>query len=147
MARQAVYIDSNLLIALFEANLPDAESLTRAFAVLTGSHTVVTSELTLSEVLVAPWRLGDSALADIYLSLFDRPDLIEAIPVTRDVLLQAARLRSASALRLPDAIHVATASIAACSAMVSSDKRLKLPANMERVEAATLPLERWLSRQ
>ena len=47
------------------------------------------------------------------------------VPIDRAVLLEAAQLRAATSLRLPDAIHVATARLTGCSAFISNDARLR----------------------
>ena len=49
------------------------------------------------------------------------------VPVSRTILIDAARLRANSGLRLPDAIHVATAVAAGCPIFLSNDRRLKVP--------------------
>jgi predicted nucleic acid-binding protein len=46
-------------------------------------------------------------------------------PVDRDVLIDGARLRSTrSVLKLPDALHCATAARHGCRAIVTDDRRL-----------------------
>lgn len=45
-------------------------------------------------------------------------------PVSRDVLLAAARLRAEIGLKLPDAIHVATAQLTGCDQFLTNDARV-----------------------
>lgn len=52
------------------------------------------------------------------------------MPVDRSILVAAARLRAQLTLRLPDAIHVATALAADCELFVSNDRRVRLPDSM-----------------
>lgn len=49
------------------------------------------------------------------------------LPVNRGILVEAARIRASSGpqLRLPDAIHIATAHATTCQAVITNDKRLK----------------------
>ncbi len=57
--------------------------------------------------------------------------LLTVLPVERDILVDAARMQALLSLRLPDAIHVATALAAGCDVVISNDKRLKVPAGLE----------------
>jgi len=42
-------------------------------------------------------------------------------PVSRDVLIAAARLRAETGLKLPDAIHAATAQFTGCDQFLTND--------------------------
>jgi predicted nucleic acid-binding protein len=145
MARQRVYIDSNVLIALLEPTIPNAGGLDTSVAALADSHSILTSEITLGEVLVAPLRVGDRKLVEAYLRLLGPGGPIEVVPVYRRTVLEAAELRARSSMRLPDAIHVATASIAGCSAFLSRDKRLYLPAAIQQIDATAASLQNWFA--
>ena len=80
---------------------------------------LVTSELTLSEVLVGPTRLGDDILATAYLDLLTDDPIFELLPVTRDILIESSQIRARSSARLPDFVHVATAMLSCCRLIVS----------------------------
>jgi len=121
-----VYLDANILIANFEAPVERQSRVRRLFAAVEqGKAIAVASELCLAECLVGPLRMENRELADAYRALFaERPDF-KVKPVTRPVLEAAARLRARrSALRLPDAIHLATALDAGCRVFVTDDRRL-----------------------
>jgi predicted nucleic acid-binding protein len=48
---------------------------------------------------------------------------IQLLPATRNIFLEAARLRAGSpALRTPDALHAATAQMTGCNLFVTNDK-------------------------
>ena len=84
-----------------------------------------TSELSLAELLVKPLELRRSDLADTYRNWVVDSDFLDVLPVSREILQQAAHLRAADkALKLPDAIHVAAAQRAGCTHFLSRDKRL-----------------------
>lgn len=86
-----------------------------------GTVTVVSSELTLMETLVGPLRSGDGTLADQRQSLWDQAGT-RLLPITRDVLREAARLRATiPSLRTPDALHAATALLHGCVLFVTND--------------------------
>ncbi len=50
-------------------------------------------------------------------------EVLEVVPVNRDVLIEAARLRTITNLRLPDAIHAATAFLSGCETFLTNDRR------------------------
>lgn len=121
-----VYLDTNVFIAAMEN--PGAHSHHAWWimdAVDEGEIAAVTSEITLAEVLVKPIEMGETPLADAYEKMIVSEGHFEVIPIRRDILLSAARLRAKRrSIRLPDAIHIATALAAGCSHVVSNDQRL-----------------------
>ncbi len=88
-----------------------------------GRGPLVTSSLTLMEVLVVPYRLGNTALVQRYETLLSRSRGIRLIDLTRAHLRAAARLRAATGLRTPDALQLAAALGAGCTAFVTNDRR------------------------
>tara|TARA_R110002020_G_scaffold50818_3_gene143858 strand:+ start:5786 stop:6220 length:435 start_codon:yes stop_codon:yes gene_type:complete len=121
-----VYLDTNALIGILEK----AEELNEAQDLLveeinTGDLEAVTSELALAECLVKPIADRDETLIRDYMWLLATDSkFLRVMPVTRDVILEAARVRAGSGIKLPDAIHLATAKMAGCNAFVSNDRRL-----------------------
>ena len=52
-------------------------------------------------------------------------DALRLVPVSRPILIDAAALRAKhSALKLPDAIHVATARASGCEVLLTNDRAL-----------------------
>ena len=92
-----------------------------------------TSELTLAEVLVRPLKDQKSGIAAIYEDLIQSQFDLRVEPVSRDILLSAAKLRAMSGCRLPDAIHIATAQKCASEFLFTADKSLKVPAPLQVV--------------
>lgn len=126
-ASARVYLDANFLIRLVEAedrartlhlDLWDAIDAERVVA--------VTSAITWSEVLVQPLRLQDEALVQVYGDILTGQEVpLTLIDITPAILREAAALRAANgALKLIDAIHIASAVDAGCGHLVSSDRRL-----------------------
>ena len=74
-----------------------------------------------------PYRQGDDTLITTYQELFTRPPsglLVARLDAA--VLERAARLRAAvGSLRLPDAIHLATAESEQCDFFLTNDRRLQ----------------------
>ena len=129
-----MYLDTNPIIYLTEGNPVFKKSIAALFkAIEAAGARLISSELALCEVLVRPLRLNDLTLIATYEELFDT--LIDARPVTREVLLLTAQLRAeAASLKTPDAIHVATATLAEANVFVSADAGIRgLPASMRRL--------------
>jgi predicted nucleic acid-binding protein len=132
-AGATVYLDTNPLIYLTEGNPAFKASIEKLFTEFEKAQAqFVTSELALTEVLVHPLRNHDAALVAIYERLFDT--LVQPLPVSREVLIYAAQLRADTpSLRTPDAIHLATATLAKADAFVSGDAGIKdVPKFMQR---------------
>ena len=85
---------------------------------------LVTSALTLLEVLVVPYRAGDRPLAERYEQLLTRSRGIRVIDLSRDQLRDAAEIRAATGVKTPDALQLAAAIGSGCTAFVTNDRRL-----------------------
>lgn len=122
------YLDANFFIYVLEEVEPWAEAARRILIALEGGECeAVTSELSLAECLVKPMELGRKEIAETYLDfLRDRPSLV-IVPVSREVLIEAASLRGLSGIKLPDAIHAATALQGGCTSFLTNDERLSIP--------------------
>jgi len=93
-------------------------------AVAAGRRELVTSALTLLEVLVVPYRSGDYRLAERYEALLTRGRGVRVAEISRDHLRAAARLRAATGLRTPDSLQLAAALIAGCTVFLTNDRDL-----------------------
>lgn len=89
-----------------------------------GRRELVTSALTLLEVLVVPYRTGNRQLAARYEDLLTRSRGIRLVDLTRDQLRAAAHLRAATGVKTPDALHLVSALGAGCTTFVTNDRRL-----------------------
>lgn len=126
-----IYLDANVLIEFVERADP---GLARVVAdARAGRLFLVTSELTLAEVIVLPMREGDGSLLSQYRDLFSQPDLLDVAPVTRAVLERSGEIRARDGCKLADAIHLASAEIAGCKVFLSSDRRLRPRLPMVRI--------------
>lgn len=137
---QRVYLDANIIIYAVEAaaeHLPTLTGLLELFA--DGGAAAATSELTLAEVLPRPLDAGRPDIATLYEELLTSSTWLTVLPVSRNILMDAARLRSQFRMRLPDAIHVATAEAAGCRILLSNDLRLKVPATVQLLPLGSDP--------
>jgi predicted nucleic acid-binding protein len=121
-----VYLDSNVFITAMET--PGAHSDHAWWiihAIDEGAIAAVTSEITIAEVLVKPFQMVDSRLVTAYQEMIAPSTHFEVPPLQRDILIGAAQLRARrSSIRLPDAIHIATALASSCTCMVSDEQGL-----------------------
>ena len=135
MTRPRVYLDSNVFISAYENNGARSDhAWWLLHSIEDGEFIAVTSEITLAEVLVRPVEERDYALSRQYQDVISPAEYLEVSKVTRPILLEAAALRSVRrALRLPDAIHVASARLSGCRHIVSDDQRLTSTPGLELV--------------
>ena len=122
-----IYIDTNILITMTESR-EGTGALLRNIADSHPAHRpplFLTSELTLSEVLVKPYRDANRKLSAIYIQTLSGEHWLHTASVELDVLEKAATLRATyGKIKLPDAIHLATALASDCSHMLTNDKGL-----------------------
>ena len=102
----------------------------------------MTSELTVAEVLVKPKRDGNARLEDAYHRFLLPTESLRNSAVSREILEAAAGIRATSALKLPDAIHWATATIEHCDSFLTNDDGFKSMAGVRIVMLSDLlPVE------
>jgi predicted nucleic acid-binding protein len=121
-----VGLDTAPLIYLIEKN-PKYLPIVGPFfqALERGEFQVVTSTLTLSEVLVHPYRHGDLVLAQNYSSILHSAPNLTMLPVSSPIAEEAARIRSAHGMRTPDAIQLATARAGRATSFLTNDTELR----------------------
>jgi predicted nucleic acid-binding protein len=120
-----IYLDTNIFIYALEGYPVFRTVLTTLFNALDrGELMAVTSELTLAEVLVKPLLDRHAERQAAYLQVLQPSPSLHMAPVSRDVLLAAARLRAETGLKLPDAIHAATAQLMGCEQFLTNDARV-----------------------
>lgn len=87
-----------------------------------GNYELVISTVTLVEVLTGPLRQGDEKLAQAYRQALTSPPTWTVADLTPEIAHRAARIRSETRLRVPDAVQVATALETSCRALVTHDR-------------------------
>ena len=121
----AVAVDSAVFISFIEDDPRYAPIVRPLFEQADRSERqLVTSALTLLEVLVVPLRAGDRQLAERYESLLTRGRGLRLVSITRAQLQAAASLRAATGARTPDALQLAAAITTGCKTFVTNDRRL-----------------------
>jgi len=121
-------VDTMLFVYHFEGNERLGVHAGRILAAAeAGRCRLVTSVLTLLEILVVPRRQGREDLCQGYREFFAGFPNLSMVPVGEEIAEVAAGLRASLPIRTPDAIHVATAMVAGATAFISADLRIKGP--------------------
>jgi predicted nucleic acid-binding protein len=118
-----IFWDTNLFIYLFEGQGERAERVValRRRMLVRGDQ-LVTSTLTLGEILVKPLEHGDDALSRRYEEALSRQAVL--VPFNAEAARVYAGLRRHRGLRAPDAIQLACASQARADLFLTNDERL-----------------------
>jgi predicted nucleic acid-binding protein len=103
-----------------------------------GEIHVVTSTLTLTEVLVQPYRRADHDLVREYSEILLKAPNLTLIPVSATIAEDAARLRASMGLKTPDAIQVASALAGHASTLLTNDSRFKAVGTLQPIVLSEL---------
>ena len=118
-------VDTALFIYFIEQHAEYHGRVRRLFeAASTGDRELVTSAMTLLELLVVPYRTGNLTLAERYEAVLSRSRGLLMVDIDRHVLRAAAQIRAVYGTRPPDAIQLASAALHRCSAFITNDRRL-----------------------
>jgi predicted nucleic acid-binding protein len=125
-----VYLDSCILIAAFgnDTAEPVAEPLLEMIGSVGPADTppFVTSELTLAESLVRAVREKDQDRLRSLENILTSNAWLDVAPISREILWGAAALRAWYAhLKLPDAIHIASAIASDCPHFLTDDQGIR----------------------
>jgi uncharacterized protein len=124
MGMSRVFWDTNLFIYLFEGSGTFANEVAALRnRMLARRDQLLTSAITLGEILVKPLEKGDMATAANYQKLIATTAVV--IPFEEKAALVYARLRGDRSLRPPDAIQLACAACARVDLFVTNDARLQ----------------------
>ena len=125
LGRGPVGVDTVVFIYFIEEHvqfLPVLEPLFKEVA--GGRRELVTSALTLLEVLVVPYRSGDLLLAGRYEALLTQSRGVRVAEISREHLRAAAQLRAATGVKTPDSLQLVAALAAGCSTFLTNDRDL-----------------------
>jgi predicted nucleic acid-binding protein len=115
-----VVVDSAPWIYVLEGRPRFAEKFTGLFeAAARQELELALSTITLSEILAGPYKNGHTALAKRYEKALTSYRVVE---LSAPIAVLAAQLRARFALKLPDAIQVATALDIGADALVTHDR-------------------------
>jgi uncharacterized protein len=120
---RSVLVDTSVVLAYVggaEVTSDLARQLFDAFAA-TGRNPTSLSAVTVAELLVRPFRRGPTAVSTVEGFLRHFGDL-RLVDVTYAVAREAARIRAATDLPMPDALIVASASMTDTDLLVTNDR-------------------------
>jgi predicted nucleic acid-binding protein len=118
-----IFWDTNLFIYLFEGQGPLSRRVVALReSMLTRGDQLLTSTLTMGEILVKPIERGDAELSKKYEETLAATSLM--IPFDLRAAKIYASLRSDRSLRAPDAIQLACAAGAGVDLFITNDTRL-----------------------
>jgi len=117
-----VYIDANCAIYAVEKIAPyDAVLAPLWHAAASGQVSVVSSELIVLEALVRPMRDNNARLEAAFRAFLFESAELQLSPVEFRIIEHATRIRAATGLKTPDAIHAATALASAAALFLTND--------------------------
>jgi predicted nucleic acid-binding protein len=120
-----VGLDTAPLIYFIEGHPRYLQTVTPFFETLSqGEFRVVTSVITLLEVLIHPFRQGNAELAQQYRDILFNAEGLTTVTLSEQIAEQAAQLRAQHNLRTPDAIEIATATHLNASYFLTNDTHL-----------------------
>lgn len=133
-----VALDTSAFIYLIEEDRRYLPILLPLFAEADrGARVLVTSALTLLEVLVVPYRAGDRQLAERYEQLLTKSRGLQLVDLSREVLRAAAQLRAVAGVKTPDALQLAVALGAGCRTFVTNDRRLPVIPGLQMLQLSS----------
>jgi predicted nucleic acid-binding protein len=117
------YLDASIIILLVEGTAGTRTEIRAELSRLGADHgPFLVSALTKVECLVKPLRTGDLDLEGTYRMFFAGSE-IRDVEITTDVWERATRIRAKYGFRVPDAVHLAAATAAQCSMVLTRDER------------------------
>ena len=119
-----IFWDTNLFIYLFEGSGAMSQRVVQLRERMRSrGDQLLTSALTLGEVLVKPVRSGQPDLVRAYEEAITQTALV--VPFDAKAARIFARLRSTRTVSAPDAIQLACASVAGTDVFITNDERLQ----------------------
>jgi predicted nucleic acid-binding protein len=134
----SVAVDTAIFIYFIEENPRFLPAILPLFTQADqGKRELITSALTLLEVLVVPYRAANRHLAERYEALLTRSRGIRLVELSHDQLRAAAQLRAAINVKTPDALQVVAAISGGCTTFLTNDRRLPPVPGLRILELAS----------
>ena len=119
---RSILVDTSVVLAYLAGGAKATDLAVQLFDVFvaTGRNTAALSAVTVAEILVRPFGRGPAAVATAEGFLRHFGDL-RLIDVTYDIAREGARIRAQTDLPTPDALIVASASVADIEVLITND--------------------------
>jgi predicted nucleic acid-binding protein len=132
VAGTKVYFDTNIFIYLFNDTPGLAAPCVQLLdACAQGVIQGLTGDLTLAELLVQPLKHNDAAAVAVIRELLIEDGAITLLGHDRTAFERAATLRARYGLKMPDALHIATAQQSGATCLISNDRQLPTLVGLE----------------
>jgi predicted nucleic acid-binding protein len=122
-----VGVDTSIFIYFIEKKNPAYIKLLREFFKKNkmGKIRLVTSTITLLEVLVQPFKQSRYDLVEKYKKILEESEYIKLVDFNTEIPEISAKIRAKSGIRTPDAIQIGTSVHSEADYFLTNDKRLK----------------------
>lgn len=90
-----------------------------------GTVQVITSVISLIEVLSKPYKLGQNDIADIYKDFFAKSKGFSVMGIDSGIAELTAKIRAEFGFKIPDALQLALFEHNDCDYFITNDKQLK----------------------
>lgn len=122
MSGKKAFLDTNLFIYLIEENEKYLSQVHNLLEFLEkNGYEIITSTLTLGEILTKPYKDNRLDLVKIYKEFFSDMELVE---LNSEIASLFAQIRADYGIKTPDAVQLASAVYAKADLFVSNDDRL-----------------------
>ena len=120
-AEAGLYLDASVVILLIEGRSEVQDRTRAALKALGGEDCLfMVPPLTKLECLVKPLRTADRQILEAYQMFFSSLE-IRVLGMGSDVWERATHIRAKYGLAVPDALHLATATVHGCARIVTRD--------------------------
>ena len=122
MSGKKAFLDTNLFIYLIEENRLYLDRVHKMLQFLEhNSYEIITSTLTLGEILTKPYKDNRLDLVETYKAFFSDMELIE---LNSEIASMFAYIRAEYSIKTPDAVQLASAIYGDADLFITNDDRL-----------------------
>ena len=123
MSGKKVFLDTNIFIYLIEEHPRYVRKIDDLLRLLErDKYEIITSTLTVGEILTKPYKENRSDLIKTYHAFFEEMVLID---LNSDIASLFAKMRVQCGIKTPDAVQIASAMYAEADLFVTNDVRLQ----------------------
>lgn len=132
LMHKRIAFDTSFFIPFLEDVSSKGNRYTRILTLIEKkSITLVTSTVTLLEILVHPYRRKNMEAVNRYYGYLTRQTMLELLPLTSEIADRAAELRARYGYKTPDAIQIASALIGGATLILTQDKSFRKQKEIE----------------
>lgn len=120
---QRVYVDTNIFIYFLEQHERYFDAVLPYFELFNaGLALAYTGDAVVAETLYKPYQLDHALLVSEFKAFFAQDEFITVLPHNKRAFELAAELSPKRSMKLIDALHYATATLAGCKFLLTNDK-------------------------